>query len=183
MDNSKLPLDKRQKLEKDSQIMIKVLPKTIEQEKKLKTKKTQQKPPVEHFLSKSLYFDYTETDGRFAMTSEDIKVNEIILYEKPHVSCLLEEYSWSHCHHCFKRAVVFIACPKCSDIIFCSEECERAANSTYHKIECGFLQTLWKAGISITCHMALRIISQKTDEYFLKIKDELDGLKSEDTDK
>lgn len=47
------------------------------------------------------------------------------------------------------------------------------ATNTYHKFECKILPILWRSGSSINCHMALRMISQKSMEYFENIKHEL----------
>ncbi|XP_058447147.1 SET and MYND domain-containing protein 4 [Malaya genurostris] len=187
LDDCQLPLERRQKLERDAQIMINLLPRNIEAEKKLtKSKKsagvTSKKSAIpEHFVDKALYFDYTENEGRFAKTNSDLKPNTILLLEKPYVSVLLEEYSLTHCSRCFKRASVPICCPKCSDVIFCSENC--AKSSSFHQFECGFLPILWKSGASITCHMALRMITQHSEEYFLKLRSELAALSSKETDK
>ncbi|XP_055544486.1 SET and MYND domain-containing protein 4 [Wyeomyia smithii] len=189
LDACKLPLERRQKLERDAQIMINLLPKNIEAEKKLaKSKKPSNPTPKKstvptHYVDSSLYFDYTVDEGRFARTKSDLKPNTILLLEKPHVSVLLEEYSLSHCSNCFKRVTVPICCSQCSDVIFCSEECEKMATTTYHQYECGFLPIFWKSGASITCHMALRIITQKTEEYFLKLRPELQNLESGTFDK
>uniref|UniRef100_A0A9I3CJN3 MYND-type domain-containing protein n=1 Tax=Anopheles culicifacies TaxID=139723 RepID=A0A9I3CJN3_9DIPT len=188
LDDSNLPLERRQKLERDAQIMVKLLPKNIELEKMSK-KKTSSKAdhPMakipDHFIEKSLWFDETENEGRFARTSSDLKPNTILLLERPHVSALLEDYSLDHCTHCFKRVSVPIACPLCADVVFCSDECESKANATYHRYECGFLHILWGSGASITCHMALRMITQKSEEYFMKLKPELAGLTNEQIDK
>ncbi|XP_019536792.2 SET and MYND domain-containing protein 4 [Aedes albopictus] len=189
LDDCKLPLERRQKLERDAQIMIKLLPKNIEAEAKLaKAKKAnpaepKNPPHPEHYVEKGLYFDYSQEEGRFAKTNTDFKPNTIILLEKPHVSVLLEEYSLSHCSTCFKRVTIPVCCPKCSDVIFCSEACEKKANSSYHQYECGFLPIFWRSGASITCHMALRMITQKSEEYFMGLRQEFDGLTSEVTDK
>lgn len=41
------------------------------------------------------------------------------------------------------------------------------ASNSYHKYECPILKILWRSGCSITCHMALRIIVQRTFSYFI----------------
>uniref|UniRef100_A0A182QSN0 MYND-type domain-containing protein n=1 Tax=Anopheles farauti TaxID=69004 RepID=A0A182QSN0_9DIPT len=192
LDDANLPLERRQKLERDAQIMINLLPTNIEMEKKSKKKSSsktvdhaigQAAKTPEHFVEKALWFDETPDEGRFARTSADLKPNTILLLERPHVSTLLEDYSLDHCTHCFKRVSVPIACPLCADVIFCSDECEAKANSSYHKYECGFLHILWGSGASITCHMALRMITQKSEEYFMKLKPELGELTNEQIDK
>uniref|UniRef100_A0A182NUN6 MYND-type domain-containing protein n=1 Tax=Anopheles dirus TaxID=7168 RepID=A0A182NUN6_9DIPT len=192
LDDSNLPLERRQKLERDAQIMINLLPTNIEMEKKNRKKASSKaddhatgptaKTP-DHFVEKALWFDETADEGRFARTSTDLKPNTILLLERPHVSTLLEDYSLDHCTHCFKRVSVPIACPLCADVIFCSDECEAKANSSYHRYECGFLPILWGSGASITCHMALRMITQKSEEYFMKLKPELAALTNEQIDK
>uniref|UniRef100_A0A182TQX6 MYND-type domain-containing protein n=1 Tax=Anopheles melas TaxID=34690 RepID=A0A182TQX6_9DIPT len=189
LDDSNLPLERRQKLERDAQIMINLLPKNIELEKKTKKKAskadqsaTTTKVP-DNFIEKALWFDESPDEGRFARTNTDLKPNTILLLERPHVSVLLEDYSLDHCTHCFKRVSVPIACPLCADVVFCSDDCETKANATYHRYECGFLPILWGSGASITCHMALRMITQKSEEYFLKLKPELAGLTNEQIDK
>ncbi|XP_052868960.1 SET and MYND domain-containing protein 4 [Anopheles cruzii] len=186
LDESDLPLERKQKLERDAQIMINLLPKNIEMERKVKKKAASKKGATatgrsapsapERFIDKWLWFDYSADEGRFARTIADLKPNTILLLERPHVSTLLEDYSLDHCSHCFKRAAVPIACARCSDVVFCSDECEAKANGSYHRYECGFLPTLWASGASITCHMALRMITQQSAEYFLRIKPELAGL-------
>ncbi|XP_049549164.1 SET and MYND domain-containing protein 4 [Anopheles darlingi] len=204
LDDSNLPIERKQKLERDAQIMINLLPKNIEMERKAKAKQSsgkrgglggasmakdqheqQQKSSVpEHFLDKALWFDYSDAEGRFAKTSADLKPNTILLLERPHVSALLEDYSLDHCSNCFKRVSVPIACPLCSDVVFCSDECERRANASFHRYECGFLPILWGSGASITCHMALRMITQKSSEYFAKLQPELAaGLTNEQIDR
>lgn len=71
------------------------------------------------------------------------------------------------------RTIAPISCNSCSDVVFCSTECLQ--KSQFHRFECGFLQLLpfWRHGSSITCHMALRIISEKSEEYFKKIETDL----------
>lgn len=49
-----------------------------------------------------------------------------------------------------------------------------AAQKSYHAYECHILPLLWKSGCSITCHIALRMITQNKKEYFTNIAKELD---------
>lgn len=49
------------------------------------------------------------------------------------------------------------------------------AIQSYHGYECHILPLLWKSGCSITCHIALRMITQKTKEYFTKIYNDLEN--------
>lgn len=185
LDDSKLPNDKRMKLERDAQIMIKLMQKNLDMAEQLRKKHklppvpkaaTKPKEAVEHFVSDSLTFDFSEDEGRFAKAAQDIKLGTYLVQEKPHVACLLQIYSQTHCQSCFKRTNVPVACSDCADVIFCSEKCRDEACRTYHRFECGIMQHLWNSGASITCQMALRAVSQKSLKYFLDIKDELNEL-------
>jgi hypothetical protein len=187
LDDSNLPHDKRMKLERDAQIMIKLMQKNLDMEAKYMMSQKMPKvvtPPkikpkevIEHFVSDTLTFDVTNDEGRFAKAAKEIKLGTYLVQEKPHVACLLQIYSQTHCQACFKRTNVPIACTGCADVIFCSEKCRDIACNSYHRIECGIMQHLWNSGASITCQMALRAVSQKSLKYFLDMKVELEELR------
>lgn len=97
-------MEKRGKLEKDAQIMIKMLPRQIEAEKKLKkAKQDKDKDKIVHRINKKVIFDYNEREGRYGKAASDIEVGEEILCQKPHCSTLFEMFSKSHCQNCFLR--------------------------------------------------------------------------------
>lgn len=134
LDDSKIPLENRMKLERDAQIMIKMLQKTLEMEAKAAAamkgvKKAQEErredesakyKQNERFVSENLTFDFNEREGRFAKAAKNIKLGTYLVQEKPHASCLLQSYCQSHCQVCFKRTDVPIACPNCSDVVSCN---------------------------------------------------------------
>lgn len=176
LDNSKIPMDKRGKMEKDAQVMIKMLPKQVEFEKK--TRKSN--PEVESNslqmrtkLNKSLAFDYNEQEGRFTKTNRKMRVGEEILAESAVCASLMEKFSKSHCQHCFAPTIAPLPCPQCLDVIFCSKTCRNASIYSYHKFECGLLQTLWASGSSINYQMAMRLVSQRPLSYFRSIRNQL----------
>lgn len=112
LDHCELALDRRNKMERDAQIMVKMLPKQIENAMKMeKMQKTVAKPKAsstkKNELNKSVTFNYTANEGRFAVAKSDIKIGEKILVEEPHVVMLLEKYAKTNCQHCFKRFVEF----------------------------------------------------------------------------
>lgn len=191
LDVADIPLDRKQKFEKDAQIMIKMLPPQIEALRladqkrgksvaKANTKATGMSKSSD--VSASVGFEYTDDEGRFAVAKADIQIGEKILSEAPHCVMLLEKYAKSHCQHCFKRSTAPLACPSCAHVVFCSIACRQIALDSYHKYECGILKVLWESGSSVTCHMALRMISQKSLSYFQQIRPQLDaGVKFEET--
>lgn len=105
MDNSKLPLEKRKKLERDAQIMVKMLPRQVELEKKMNNLKIKSKSDDEIIAKKSdaVEIDFTETTGRFAKASRAIKCAEEILVEKAHCLVLFEKFAKTHCQNCITR--------------------------------------------------------------------------------
>ncbi|XP_036331884.1 SET and MYND domain-containing protein 4 [Rhagoletis pomonella] len=181
LDDAKVPADRRSKLSLDAMTMIKMLerdPQTVrqaERQKKLgEPKLTMAIPEEKEFVSDAVRIDQSCSEGRFARAATDIMVGEEILVEKPFVAVLLEKYSKSHCDNCFIRTAIPVACPKCADVLYCSEECLTKASTTYHKYECGLLPTIWRSGASVNCHMALRVLAKKSLDYFLNIKQDID---------
>lgn len=55
------------------------------------------------FMSESVRIDSNETEGRFGVAARDIKIGEELIVEKPGAAVLLQEYSKTHCQHCFIR--------------------------------------------------------------------------------
>uniref|UniRef100_A0A182QBG1 MYND-type domain-containing protein n=1 Tax=Anopheles farauti TaxID=69004 RepID=A0A182QBG1_9DIPT len=134
-------------------------------------------------LDGGVQYDSSETDGRFATAKTNLRPNQLILREKPHAAALLKEYSRTHCSDCFERVEVLFCCPNCTDVVFCSGRCERNGCESYHRYECGFLQSLWSSGATIVSLLALRIITQKPCSYFEDIREELPALTASFTDK
>lgn len=98
-------MEKRGKLEKDAQIMIKMLPPQVELEKKMMKKNgtNDTKMETDSKLNKAVEFDYTEREGRFPKANNNIKAGEEILAERAVCAVLMERFSKSHCQHCFAR--------------------------------------------------------------------------------
>ncbi|XP_045785963.1 SET and MYND domain-containing protein 4 [Maniola jurtina] len=177
---SNLEKEKRLKMRTDAKLMLEILnkglvlagnPKDPEPLKrvppkpKLPGKNNQQYPAA----SEAVQIEYSETKGRFATATKDIVPGETLLIEKPHSGVLLGEYSKTHCQNCFVKCVIPLPCPKCPNVIFCSDKCLDVAQKSYHGYECHILPLIWKSGCSITCHIALRMITQNNKEYFKNI--------------
>lgn len=97
-------MEKRGKLEKDAQIMIKMLPPQVELERKMrKTTEIDSNMQMDAKLNKAIEFDYTEHEGRFTKTNRTVKAGEEILAEPAICAVLMERFSKSHCQHCFAR--------------------------------------------------------------------------------
>ncbi|OWR44094.1 hypothetical protein KGM_213148 [Danaus plexippus plexippus] len=179
-----LDKEKRLKLRTDAKLMLEVLNKGLVLAGNPKDpepfKNTPPKPKLsgKHnklfpAASETVEIAFDETRGRFAKADRDIQAGEILLIEEPHGGVLLSEFSKSHCQNCFNKCLIPLPCPKCPNVIFCSEKCLDIALKSYHGYECHILPLLWKSGCSVTCHIALRMITQNSKDYFMKIMQDL----------
>ncbi|XP_062551123.1 SET and MYND domain-containing protein 4-like isoform X2 [Armigeres subalbatus] len=133
-------------------------------------------------MDKSLFFDCTESEGRFARTRNNLKPNNVLLKEQPHASVVMPDCSGTHCDQCGNRIEVLFSCPYCVDVVYCSENCQKLAPLGYHRFECGFLTFVRKSGANVVAMLALRIVSQKSEEYFYNMQDKLDHLSNDFVD-
>ncbi|KAL0896024.1 hypothetical protein ABMA27_012009 [Loxostege sticticalis] len=183
---NKLDKEKRQKMRTDAKLMLEILNKGLVLAGNPKDpeplKKTPPKPklpgknnPQYPAASEAIQIDQDDVRGRFATATRDIEAGEMLLVEKPHSGVLLGEYSKTHCQNCFMKCPIPHPCPKCPNVLFCSEKCLETALKSYHAYECHILPLLWKSGCSVTCHIALRMITQNKKDYFTNIYKDLDS--------
>ncbi|CAH8637843.1 unnamed protein product [Dicrocoelium dendriticum] len=59
------------------------------------------------------------------VANRDIIPGELIAAEKPYVRVLNPGKELRHCYHCCKRSLSLIPCRNCSEVGFCSAQCER----------------------------------------------------------
>lgn len=186
LDDAKLDIVKKQKMQKDAQIMIQMLQKGLSfAENSNDPQPVRLMPPKPKLLgnanpqypaaSEAIKIDYDVARGRFATATRNIDAGEILLIEKPYSGVLLAEYAKTHCQNCFVKCSIPLPCPKCPNVIFCSDKCLDVALKTYHSFECSILPIIWKSGCSITCHIALRIITQNNMDYYANLAKDLDN--------
>ncbi|KAI5731580.1 hypothetical protein M8J77_012647 [Diaphorina citri] len=177
LDDGKIPMEKKKKMQLDIQIMISMLSKHKNLSNEQLSKPSN---PLKTFdksnkdfttLSCKVDIEQNEKDGRFTRAREDIKVGENILVENSYASVLLEVYSKTHCYHCLKSvSLTPFPCKKCSRVIFCSWQCEQAAQSSHHAVECSLIPFIWKSGLSVICYISLRMMSQTKEDFFRNIQ-------------
>lgn len=126
--------------------------------------------------------------GRYFVAKKHISTGDVLTVEPPRAACLLPKNFGSHCHHCFNRYILLsehssltdtrvfnfrlvapVGCPNCISLAFCSTQCRDKALETYHNFECKILDMLIGSGMSILCHISLRMITQHGLEKSLKI--------------
>ena len=132
---------------------------------------------VEKCTSSSLELNETSEAGKFFVASGEIETAETLLVEKAKCACLYTKNFGTHCNHCFERLVAPIGCTECASVAFCSVECRDIALATYHKFECKYLDLLIGSGMSILCHLALKLVLQQgTPEKALEEGTRLSGI-------
>ncbi|KAK5640889.1 hypothetical protein RI129_009436 [Pyrocoelia pectoralis] len=98
--------------------------------------------------------------GRFVVAKDEVKTGDTLVVEEPLVASLLPDCFSTHCHHCFDRLLSPVGCNDCASIAFCKRECRDVALASYHKYECHILDLLIGSGMSVLCHLALRMVTQ-----------------------
>lgn len=184
LDDSRLSFDERRKRQLDVQIMLTMLDKDKHAKNGvgiIESGTTKLKEPevdggrsdAYPAFSNAVTVEYNETEGRHAVAERDVPVGKVLLVERAYASVLLREYNHSHCTNCFVRLMAPLPCPDCERVAFCGEFCKRTALESYHAIECSMLPALFSAGVSITCLIALRIITQQPLKYFINLRPKL----------
>lgn len=104
---------------------------------------------------------------RHVVASQDIQVGEVIVQERPISSVLHLPRLATNCSSCLRAVVRGLGCERCSQVIFCSQQCKTKAEEGHHRLECGQLHLLPPTGPLCT---ALRLFTNKTAQYFLDRK-------------
>lgn len=127
---------------------------------------------------KAVTFDEDLTQGRFACAVENIQTGTTIVEEYAHCAVLIATKTVTNCQWCMVSTKQPFACPTCAHVVFCSWNCLQNGYKSFHKIECKIQASVFEAGCSINCSMALRIITQRPLKVFLGLKG---FLKEEDS--
>jgi SET and MYND domain-containing protein 4 len=136
-----------------------------------------QETEVEKCTSMNLKLNETLEAGKFFIAGSAIETAETLLVEKAKCACLYPKNFGTHCNNCFERLVAPVGCTDCASVAFCSMDCRDIALATYHKFECKYLDLLIGSGMSILCHLALKLVLQQgTPEKALEEGKRLAGI-------
>lgn len=82
-----------------------------------------------------------EKFGRHIIATNDLKIGQTVLVEKPYSILITRDYQKSRrrCLNCFKECVNLIPCKDCIGALFCNNDCMKEA---FHKYECNKPGTL-----------------------------------------
>ncbi|KAF7286825.1 hypothetical protein GWI33_003882 [Rhynchophorus ferrugineus] len=120
--------------------------------------------PLIQSASKSVEIKYTPEEGRFVVASRDIKPGDLIANEKPLFSIITNEFH-IHCHECLKICYNLIPCERCTQALYCSQNCKKEAYKKYHKYECAIMVTLRNNGMNKLDLIAMRIAILIRDDF------------------
>lgn len=84
-------------------------------------------------LANVLKLNYNKEFGRHIIAKEDIPAGQTILVEEAFTSRIIG-VQYNNCSACLKTTMNFIACERCTNALFCDNECANANN--LHRIEC-----------------------------------------------
>ncbi|XP_011695563.1 PREDICTED: SET and MYND domain-containing protein 4 [Wasmannia auropunctata] len=193
LDDAKIPLERKQKLEADIRVMLAVMDKGKQLNEAAAKKNPprvrdkqesnarledrfipeKQRNPLYPACSRAVEIKDDGGDiGRHAVATREIAPGEVVIVERPHCASLLAENRLTHCHLCFARIFVPMpaACGTCNHVAYCSRRC-RDADTQVHSRECKLLPALWHSRASVTCFLALRAITQRSFEEITRLKE------------
>lgn len=177
---------KKEKLEEELKEIEEHI-KTSELDEKITTKKplptlpqnlTPESTNIEKQTSSKCKLVESEEAGKYFVAGEPIKTGETVLVERAKCACLYPKNYGTNCNYCFAKLIAPVGCPDCSSVAFCSVNCRDLAVKTYHKFECKYLDLLIGSGMSVLCHIALKIVieSKTPDDALASANKLLDGL-------
>ncbi|XP_023288361.1 SET and MYND domain-containing protein 4 isoform X2 [Orussus abietinus] len=196
LDDAKIPLDRKQKIESDARMMLAVMEKSRQlsggadfkdpleacPESENKLPRIKEHNPLYPPCSIAIEIkDAGDAIGRHGIATRKIEPGEVLITERPFCASLLAEYRLTHCHFCVSRIIAPIpaTCYKCSSIAYCSIKC-RDKDAGTHKVECDLLGALWSSNASVTCLLALKAIVKHPFQKLWQLRDKLRSKEPEE---
>jgi SET and MYND domain-containing protein 4 len=127
-----------------------------------------------------------EKFGRHIITKRDLRVGDVLTFEKPIDHVLRPDYKYRRCATCLsENDLTLISCPDCTSTMFCSPVCFTSGYEKFHKYECPIIETVSKC-MDLTLQLPLRVIlalihEYKTVEVLASVVEEMNGKDSDYT--
>lgn len=99
------------------------------------------------YVANVLEVQRNEEFGGHVVANCDIDVGKTVVIEKAYCS-LGQAPDRFQCYTCTKEEANFVACPRCTDVMFCNEECRN--ENIIHKKFCGAVEYKFHTRISST---------------------------------
>ncbi|XP_033753100.1 SET and MYND domain-containing protein 4-like [Pecten maximus] len=125
-----------------------------------------------------LKMEQTGEKGRHLVATQDLGAGDTLIVEKPFAAVLLPDHYDCHCHHCFGQLdMLVIPCDRCTQVRYCSQECRNLSWTSYHNVECPYLDLLHSVGIA---HLSVRIVLVAGLQFLLGFKEKLQNLSDQE---
>ncbi|XP_057654662.1 SET and MYND domain-containing protein 4-like isoform X1 [Diorhabda carinulata] len=113
--------------------------------------------------SNILEIEISDVQGRYVVAKENIEIGDVLAVEKPFCHVLASEF-FTHCHECLKLCYNLLPCPNCTQVLYCSIECQNNAK-IYHVYECKILKTLRNLNLDKLKLLPLKIAISVKNSY------------------
>ena len=127
--------------------------------------------------------------GRHLVATKHIEVGQLVAVDTPSLTWLATERTGSNCLNCLASCPLPLPCPSCTSAFFCSVGCRTKGLDGHHKFECRLgladlakeeeRRKLKTSTVASGLFMVLRMLTQKTWDYFLEhreiIEEEVSG--------
>lgn len=96
------------------------------------------------FVANRIELRTTAEQGRHLVATEDLKVGDVVILERPFVATLFPSAHHKICSFCMAgdKRHMLIPCPTCTGTLYCSEDCLNNAWAEYHRYECQISEKL-----------------------------------------
>ena len=113
--------------------------------------------------------------GRFVVAGEAIPVGTTLLREEPITWALHPDRCGTHCQECLAQIKSVIPCRHCTGVSYCCVACRDAAETSYHRYECGASSLLIASGLNIYPFLTLRLISRFGLDHIWGLRERLES--------
>lgn len=129
-------------------------------------------------LANVLEVKENEQFGRHIVATCDIEVGQTIAVSEPHAIAVC--FSEATCRSCQRVVMDFIACEKCENVVFCSQEC--LSNNKVHHLECNSIfHMVDDLDVQLAIQMVLTVVNRfpSADKLIEIVEAFLDGPSNE----
>ena len=93
---------------------------------------------------KSVEIGENKEEGRYLYAKNDIGKGDVILMQQPYIWCINEEFKEDCCRFCISTInTKFVCCKLCSQVIYCSTECQKFDAAEHFTLECRLLYEIF----------------------------------------
>lgn len=101
--------------------------------------------PKVPFIADCLEMRESPEQGRYIVTTRDLKVGQVVALEDDFCSLILPNVLYQRCSNCLQEcSLSLLPCDGCTSAMFCSTECKEDARKSFHVYECPVIDYMFK---------------------------------------